>query len=189
MTTSPDDTADLQRRAALGDERAYTDLIRLTQGATFRLIARYVFDRSEAYDLLQETYAAGWLAIRRYDPARPFVPWLKRIALNKCRDWSRRRMVRRAVASALGLETSEAQYAADPGPDAEGQLIQRETSDRLAREIAKLPAQLKEPLLLTAIEGLSQGEVASLLGISTKAVESRTYRARQRLLQRLAEQP
>ena len=98
-------------------------------------------------------------------------------------------MVRRAIAGVLGLETSEAQSAAEPGLDAEGQLTERETSDRLAREIAKLPAKLKEPLLLTAIEGLSQAEVAALLGISTKAVESRTYRARQRLLQRLASQP
>lgn len=85
--------------------------------------------------------------------------------------------------------TSEALSAVEPGSDAEGQLIEREASERLALEIARLPAQLKEPLLLTAIEGLSHGEVASLLGISTKAVESRTYRARQRLLQRLTSQP
>ncbi len=185
MIYPSDDVALLQRRAALGDERAYADLMRLSQDATYRLIVRYVFDRSEAYDLLQESYAAGWLAIRRYDPTRPFGPWLKRIALNKCRDWGRRRLVRQAVNGVLGLETPEAHLAADPALGAESQLIERESSDRLAREIARLPAQLKEPLLLTAIEGLSQGEAAALLGISTKAVESRTYRARQRLLHRL----
>ena len=41
-----------------------------------------------------ETGFAAWLALSRYDPEQPFEAWLRRIALNKCRDRSRRNAVR-----------------------------------------------------------------------------------------------
>jgi RNA polymerase sigma-70 factor (ECF subfamily) len=47
--------------------------------------------------------------------------------------------------------------------------------------IAELPGNLRETLVLRTIEGLSQAETAETLGISEKAVETRLYRARQRL--------
>ena len=52
---------------------------------------------------------------------------------------------------------------------------------RLDVAIAGLPAVYKEPLLLTATAGLSQREAAAMLKISTKALEMRLYRARQKL--------
>jgi RNA polymerase sigma-70 factor (ECF subfamily) len=51
----------------------------------------------------------------------------------------------------------------------------------LDKAIAELPAQLQEPLLLTAFEGMSQIEAGKALGISPKAVELRIYRARKQL--------
>ncbi len=47
--------------------------------------------------------------------------------------------------------------------------------------IATLPTNLKDALILRTIEGLSQSESASVLGISEKAVETRLYRARSKL--------
>ena len=51
----------------------------------------------------------------------------------------------------------------------------------LDKAIAKLPRALKEPLLLTVFEGLSHAEAGAALGISAKAVEGRTRRAREAL--------
>jgi len=48
-----------------------------------------------------------------------------------------------------------------------------------------LPAPLRDPLILTAIEGLSQAEAAEILGISVKAVEGAVYRAKKRLTETL----
>jgi RNA polymerase sigma factor (sigma-70 family) len=61
----------------------------------------------------------------------------------------------------------------------------RQELDRVTRAISTLPANLKEPLVLRTIEGLSQAETAEVLGISQKAVETRLYRARARLLEKL----
>jgi RNA polymerase sigma-70 factor (ECF subfamily) len=44
-----------------------------------------------------------------------------------------------------------------------------------------LSRQLKEPLVLTMLEGLSHKEAGALLGINAKAVETRVYRAKRQL--------
>ena len=57
----------------------------------------------------------------------------------------------------------------------------REQLDRVAQAIAKLPTNLREPLVLRTIEGLSQADTAAILSISEKAVETRLARARAKL--------
>ncbi|MDP3801910.1 RNA polymerase sigma factor [Brevundimonas sp.] len=173
--------ADLSARAAGGDRAAFSELMRQTTAALFRLVRRYVGDEEEALDLLQDTYAAAWINIRRYDPARPFEVWIRTIALNKCRDWSRRRFVRRLIRGSVELSSPEAMAVSDGTRSAEERM---EIGVRLARlntEMSRLPPHLKAPLLLTAIEGRSQAETAGILGVSVKAVETRVARARRRL--------
>ena len=62
----------IEVRAAGGDRAAFTALMTATKADLYRFVRRYVGDEAEAHDLLQETYTAAWLALRRYDPARPF---------------------------------------------------------------------------------------------------------------------
>ena len=69
----------------------------------------------------------------------------------------------------------------DPGPDPETALQSARAVALIRRELQALPARLREPLILCAIEGLSQDAAAELLGVSRKAIETRIYRARQKL--------
>ncbi|HAF79986.1 MAG: RNA polymerase sigma factor [Brevundimonas sp.] len=152
-----------------------------TKTALFRFVRRYVGDEQDAWDLLQETYAAAWINIRRYDPTRPFEAWIRTIALNKCRDWSRRRFVRRLIRGDVDLASPEALAVANGDEPADERM---EAGDRLARlneAISLLPPHLKAPLLLTAIEGRSQAEAAEILGVTVKTVETRVARARRKL--------
>lgn len=163
--------------------------MRQTKGALFRFIRRYVVDEQDAYDLLQETFAAAWLSIGRYDPQRPFEAWIRTIALNKCRDWSRRRFVRRLVRGSVDLSSPEAMAVADSAKPADEQIDADDALARLNAEIGHLPSHLKAPLLLTAIEGRSHAEAAGILGISLKAVETRIARARRKLFDALRDTP
>src|SRR5262245_48027569 len=90
---APDD-AGLVRAAIAGDTSAFSSLIARYKEPLYRFIRRYVGDADEAYDLVQETFVSCWTALDTFDTARPLLTWLRRIALNKCRDWSRRRKVR-----------------------------------------------------------------------------------------------
>lgn len=172
---------DLSARAAGGDRAAFTALMRGTKTPLFRFIRRYVGEEQEAWDLLQDTYAAAWIHIRRYDPARPFEAWIRTIALNKCRDWSRRRFVRRLIRGGVDLSSPEALAVPDGAGPADERMEAGRRLSRLNQELARLPPHLKTPLLLTAIEGRSQAETAEILGVTVKTVETRVARARRKL--------
>ena len=176
----------IEARAIDGDRSAFTALMTSTKADLYRFIRRYVGDEAEAYDVLQEAYASAWLAMRRYDPARPFDVWLRAIALNKCRDWSRRRAVRRAVRGVMGLDAPEAAAVGDDMPSPETRLDNQHRAAALQRALADLPDGLKGPLLLAALEGRSHAEIATILRITPKAVETRIARARKKLAQRLS---
>jgi RNA polymerase sigma-70 factor (ECF subfamily) len=184
--TVPDEPSDqdLTARAVKGDQAAFATLMQRHKGWLFRFVRRYVGEAEEAYDVVQESFASAWIALSRYDPHRPFDVWLRRIALNKCRDRARKAAVRRVLFGVAGAPESRPE-SPDPavGPDAAA--ASRRALARLEAAIATLPRGLKEPLVLTALEGLSHKEAGDVLGMNAKAVETRVYRARKQLAQLL----
>ena len=165
--------------ALAGSQSGYAALMANHREAVFRFVRSYVGDDGEALDVTQDCFIAAFAALRRYDPARPFRTWIMRIAVNKCHDWGRRRAVRRFLTLARPIE--EAGDVPDPDPDPEARLASDAEVARIHAAIAELPANLKDPLLLCAVEGMAQDDAAAVLGISRKAVETRIYRARQKL--------
>lgn len=162
-----------------GRKEAFATIMSRHREAMYRLIKGYVGNPEEALDLLQDCFVSAYKRLDSYDQARPFRAWLARIAINKCRDWGRRRAVRRLVFSAEPAP-NEADYA-DPVPDLTQAAADRQELGRLWKAISELPRNLKEPLILRTIEGLSKAEAAEVLRISEKAVETRVYRARKKL--------
>lgn len=162
-----------------GRQEAFAEIMKRHRAPIYRLIRGYVGDPEEAVDLVQDCFTSAFKSLDRFDQARPFRAWLSTIAINKCRDWSRRRAVRQLI---HGPATALQQAAVpDPAPQLDEATEDRQELDRLWRALADLPRSLKEPLILQTIEGLSQAEAAAVLRISEKAVETRIYRARRKL--------
>jgi len=175
----------LASRAAEGDERAFADLVRRHKEPLYRLLRRYTGDADEAYEAAHEAFIAAWTAIRRYDPQRPFLAWLRTIAINKARDRGRRMAFRRLLFGADSLEESGALAKPDPATPADEAVMERQDMAKLDRAIGRLPAPLKEALLLTVFDGWSQQEAGDILGVSAKTIETRVYRARKILARTL----
>ena len=74
-----------------------------------------------------------------------------------------------------------ATMVADTALNPEAALQSAAAVAHIQRAIQDLPANLKEPLILCAIEGMGQDEAAAVLGVSRKTIETRIYRARQKL--------
>ena len=167
-----------------GRQAAFAEIMRRYRQPVFRLARAWLGDADEALDLTQETFVAAHQALPRYDAARPMRAWLSTIVINKCRDHARKRAVRRffSFASPIG---GEAEAVADDQVPLDDAAADRQELDRVTRAISELPMNLKEPLVLRTIEGLSQAETAGVLAISEKAVETRLYRARAKLLEKL----
>lgn len=178
--TSDDAAPDavLASRAAAGDERAFAVLVRRHKDPLYRLLRRYTGNADEAYEAAHEAFIAAWSAIGRYDPQRSFRAWLRTIAINKARDRSRRTAFRRLLFGAESLEASGALSTLDPATPADETVMGRQDLAMLDRAIARLPAALREPLVLTAFDGWSQQEAGDILGLSAKTIETRVYRAR-----------
>lgn len=174
----PDDAA-LVAAILVGDASAERALVERHRDALYRLARSATGDPQEALDITQEAFVAAFGALRRYDPARPLGAWLAAITLNKCRDWARRRKVRRWLGLPMPDGVERWVVADAPLPDQTA--ADRAELAATARAIADLPSNLKDVLLLRTLEGLSQAETAAVLGISEKAVETRLYRAREKL--------
>lgn len=174
---------DLAALALGGRQSAYTALLARYREPVFRVVRATIGDNEAAVDVAQETFVSAFAALKSYDSKRPFKTWISRIAINKCRDWARRRTVRRFFAFALPIEA--AANIADDSFTADQQISDRAELARVQAAIATLPQAIREPLVLRTIEGMTQVEVAQILGISGKAVETRLYRARAKLIELL----
>ncbi|NYT40971.1 sigma-70 family RNA polymerase sigma factor [Sphingomonas sp. R-74633] len=185
MTLDLADCSDgeLAALAQAGRQTAYRELMNRHREAVYRVARSHTGDAEAALDITQQSFVAAFAALARYDGARPFKFWISRIAINKCRDWARRRAVRRLLSFSLPID--EAHDLADEAPSPETILSDREELRRTMAAIAALPASLKDTLILRTVEGMSQAETAGVLGISEKAVETRLYRARSKLEEKL----
>src|SRR5579871_5509240 len=128
MTSAEPSDANLVAATLAGEESAFTALVSRHKTWLYRYIHRYVRDETEAQDVLQESLIAAWRALKSYDPNRPLEFWLRRIALNKCRDRARRLAVRRILLPWSGGVRETA--AADPAPSALESLAESEDLKR-----------------------------------------------------------
>ncbi len=181
----PDET--LALRAQQGDRQAFETLIGRHKDVLYRLVRRYLGNSDDAYDLLQDTFISVWENLHRFDSKRSFPAWARTIALNKCRDFSRRRLFRQWVSQLFAAEpTAETPSPAELADLGEAEAREGNRLRRLDAAIAALPELYKEPLLLTTVGGLSQEAAAAVLRTTTKAVEMRLRRARQKLIEALS---
>ena len=169
----------LAARAARGNAQAFAALVTRHKAPLYSYVRRYVGSADDAYDLLQQTFLSAWLALGRYDVKLSLVAWLRAIARNKCRDHARKTKVMRLLM--IDDWSVPASRVADDRADPEETWIEEEGLRAIDAAIADLPHALKEPLLLTAFEGMSHIEAGRELGITAKAVETRISRARQKL--------
>lgn len=170
--------AELARRAAQGDRGAFDLLLARYAPAARRLAAALLGEPEDGDDAAQEGFLAAWRAIDRYDPQRPFRPWLLRIVVNAARDLHRRRRVRRT--EPIPLEAT----AGDPSPERETDraLLRR----RLREALATLPERQRMAVTLFDAEGYAHAEIAALLGIPEGTVRSDVFHARRALRAALA---
>ncbi|WP_430427740.1 RNA polymerase sigma factor [Parasphingorhabdus sp.] len=176
---SDDPDSTLVSRAVDGDKRAFGVLMQRHSPRLLGIAYKTLHNSDEAQDAVQEAMASAWFKLDQFDQNREISPWLARIALNKCRDHLRRRKWRRFFefggGEEYGVETS------DEAPDQSSDLEARQLLALMEEKISALPHSLREPFILVTYDERSQAETAMLLGISEKAVETRIYRARNKL--------
>lgn len=159
------------------------DLLETAVRAHARLVYRIAFsvvrNPADAEDATQEVFLRVLRYGKRITRIQDQKAWLARIA------W-RVAVQRRKTMAKLAAGTEEAgETLVAPGHGAERVLLEQERSALLERVLSALPSQLRDPLVLSALEEIAPREVAAMLGISEAAVRSRAFRAREILREKL----
>jgi RNA polymerase sigma factor (sigma-70 family) len=152
-----------------GDADAFDVLFREQQATVYRWILRMVRDPGTAEDLTVETFWKIYRAHARFDPARGFEPWARRIATHVALDW----MGARKPESEMTPEVEAMQTAGAMGNPG----VLAEIRDKTAEAFARLPAKLRVAAVLAVVEEQPHKVVAEALGISVTAVKLRVFRA------------
>ncbi len=169
----------LVRDAAAGDETAFHQLVERYQERVYHFCFQWLRDAEDAREACQDTFVRAYHAIGRYRERGQFLAWLYRIALNKCRDRHKSKCARQRRQT-LRLEDSPVAHQCHaPSPDESA--IHSSDIEKLRRGIQSLPPRLRAPVILCAVEGLSQEVCAEILNCSPRAIEGRLYRARREL--------
>src|SRR5262252_6873854 len=158
------------------DDASWVELYRALEKPLYNVVYRWLWDRMESQDVVQEAFLRCWRARDRIR-AEGFKAFVFRTALNLAANRRRRRKLWRLVP--LDLLSDELRGAANGEPA---------LSRRMQRAIDELPERLKRVLLLCELAGMSYGEVAAVTGVREGTVGSRRNRALALLRKRLQPQ-
>jgi RNA polymerase sigma-70 factor (ECF subfamily) len=161
-----------------GDEAALGALMERWEVPLKAFIGRIVLNASEAAELAQETFVRVWQQREKFRAGAEFRPWVFSIAVNLARNrlrwWRRRPTVELHEWSSTEGERNE-------GRKDESALERKERANAVRDAIAGLPLELRESIVLFEYEEMSHAEIAATVGCTAKAVETRIYRAREKL--------
>ena len=170
------DDAQLMRKIADGDQRAFRLLMQRHLARTVRLATRILGSTGAAEDVAQEAFIRVWKHAGNWqDPKQAgarFTTWLYRIVLNLCIDEKRKNRF---------TDIDALPERADETPNAEAGMESREKSGRVLAALAELPERQRAAFVLCFYEDYSNKDAADMLGISVKAIESLLVRARKQL--------
>ena len=141
---------------------------------------------TDAEDLVQETYARALRAAGQFTPGTNLKAWLFRILRNTFISSYRRRRRDPVVG---GLDTVDPDAIAADGRGFRDDIVdrlRRVVADEIQEALMRLGEEARTVILLD-LEGLTEGEVAQVLGCAVGTVKSRLWRARATLRQILAD--
>ena len=181
------DQADMEQLAA-GHDAALNDLMARHATPVFHFLCRMLGNEDDANDLAQETFVRVFRARDGFRTNEKFSTWLYTIAANLARNhfrWRSRHPNISLETESPGTEQTLGATIPGENPAPNEQAVAAERAAAVRTAVARLPEDLREAIVLCEWEERSVAEAAVILETTPKAVESRLYRARQILRERL----
>ena len=175
----------LLRRAQRGDPDAFEQLMTPLENLIWRVCWHYTGQRETVSDCAQEAMIKIWRSLEGYRGDCAFESWVYRIAANCSMDAMRKQ--KRDKSESIEPLKEAGFDPADPEPGTEEKVITAERHRQLRENIARLPEEQREALVMTQLEGISYEDAALRLGVSEGTVKSRVNRAKARLKEILSE--
>jgi len=165
--------------ARSGDRGCFDELVQRYRGGVYALCLDRVRDLDVAEDLTQETVVSAWANLGQLRDPQAFPAWLRRVAVNCCLAWQRRR--------ALGEAVQHDRPIGRVSEDAYAEAARRETAREIVDALSALPENNRLALLM-AVQGHTYREIAEFLSVPDATIVGRIHRARRRLRSLLGDQ-
>jgi RNA polymerase sigma-70 factor (ECF subfamily) len=170
---------ELLERFTGGEIEAFETLFQRHQADVYHWVVGLIRDPAAAEDLTLEAFWRIYRAHARFDPARCFGAWARRIATNLALEHLRK--------AGREVMAGEDLLNAQPSPPVPDSAVLSDTRACLRRAFAGLPVKLKCVAALVLLEQQTYADVACALGITVEAVKSREFRAVRLLRKKLKE--
>ena len=171
-------TVDLVEKARNGDRTAFHRLVDQFQPGIYRMIFYRTRSAMDAEDLTQDVMLKAYKNIRHLKSSDVFRSWLYRIAMNRVKDYYRKKQFRSLFGAGStdeeGFhETAEMAVA----PEVEGGLSKKDFWRQISRMLTRLSALEKEVFLLRFFDQLTIKEISAALHKSESSIKTHLYRA------------
>lgn len=158
----------------------FRELVEANKDRVFNTAFGFVQNVEDAEDLTQEVFIEVHRSLNGFNRKSSLTTWIYRITVNKSLDFLRRKNRKKRFAFITSLFGDEGAQRYDHSHfEHPGVLLEdKEKTSILFSVIEQLPANQKSAFILFHLEELSQKEIAEILGVSPKAVESLVQRAK-----------
>ncbi len=166
----------------------FEELYHTHKNLVFNLALQYVQNYEDAEEITQDVFVAIYKSMDDFKAESKLTTWIYRITINKSLDFikARKRLKRSGILVSLFFDDSndvKYDFPVFNHPGVELEL--KETIEIIFKQINQLPDNQKTALILSKIEQKSQTEIAEIMKLHPKAVESLIQRAKLNLLNKL----
>ena len=158
-----------------GDADAAAELVRAYWTDAYRVAFLLIHDHGAAEELAQDALLAGIRSIETFDPNRPFLPWLERIAANGAYDRLRRDHRRPTLVSEAGAAS------ASTDDSIADELAHDALPEALVAALAALDVDHRTAVVLRHLLDYEPREIAEMTGVPAATVRTRIHRGLARL--------
>lgn len=173
--------SDAIHRWKRGDPEGLAALVRLYELRALRAAYLILQDRMDAEDAVQNAFLRAWKYRHRFDPQRPFWPWLLQLIVREAYRIAQRDRQFNVDRESEGEREKQESRWKDPLPTPEDWVERSERHRRLRQAIADLSPAQRIAVVLRYYQELSEKEIAEIMGCSIGAVKHYLYEARLRL--------
>ena len=188
------DPSNLQDRTLIsrtrnGDNIAFEELVQKYRHQLLSLVCWHAGPAADTDDILQAIICKVFFSLKKFDLNRPFYPWLRRIAVNRCFDERRRYRRRKTMTFAeLGIDSPniETETMANFSDNFYANERRNDLSEALTVALRQLPGDYRQVLILHYLEQLPYEEIAFAMDCTPQAARVKACRARSALRRILA---
>jgi len=175
----------LLARLRAGEESAFEQLVRSNSARLLAAARRLLHNEEDARDAVQSAFIRAFQSLGRFREESRLSTWLHRILVNEALMKLRSRKGKEEsiddLLPSFQEDGHQVRETADWSDLADKALERAETAEMVNRLIGQLPESYRTVLVLRDIEGMSNAEIAEMLGINANLVKVRLHRARQAL--------